>query len=101
MQGKRQSFVLEKQLGMCGNSLGDARAGEVEFFRRQMVSGNLSRTAAPLKAVLASDGKIDFPEDGVDIRNRSPADERECSARRVVQLSNQRLELALENYLGR
>ena len=88
MQGKRQSFVLEKKLGMCGDSLGDARAGKVEFFRRQMVSGNLSPAAAPLKAVLASDGKIVFPEDGIDIGDRSPADERERSARSVVQLSN-------------
>jgi hypothetical protein len=101
MQGKRQSFVLEKQLGMCGNGLRDARAGEVQLFRREMVSGNLSSPAAPLKAVLTGDRKIDVPEDGVAVGNRSPADERQRSARRIVQLSNEGLELALENYLSR
>ena len=100
MQGERQSFVLEKQFGMCGNGLGDARACEVELFGREVVSGNLCRPAAPLKAVLTGDRKIDVAEDGIDVGNRSPADERECSTRRVVQLSNEGLELAPENYFG-
>lgn len=86
---------------MCGDGLGDARAGEVELFGREMVTGNLSRPAAPLKAVLTGDGQIYVPEDGIDVGNRPPADERECSSRRVVQLSNEGLELALENYLCR
>ena len=101
MQRERQSFVLENQLGMGGNSLGDALAGEVQLFRHEMVSGNLSCTAAPLKAVLAGDGKTDIPEDGIDVGNRPSADERECSVRRVVQLSNEGLKLALENYFCR
>ena len=101
MQGKRQSFVLEKQIGMCGDSLGDASAGEVQLFRRQMVSGNLPSPAASLKAVLPSHGKIYVPEDGVDVGNRSPADERESPARCIKQLSNERLKLALENDLRR
>jgi hypothetical protein len=99
MEGKRQSFVLEKQSGMCGDGLGNARTGEVQLFRREIVSGNLSRPTAPLKAVLTSDRQTDVAEDAINVGNRPPTDQREGTARRVVQLSNEGLELALENYL--
>jgi len=101
MEGKRQSFVLEKQIGMRGDGLGDARAGEVQLFRREMVSGNLSGTTAPLEAVLARDGQAHIAKDGIDVADRPPADQRKCPARRLVQLSDEGLELALENNLSR
>ena len=74
---------------MSSYRLGEPVAGEVEFFRHDVVAGNLSRPAPPLKAVLAGDRKMDVAKNRVDVRNRSPADERQGAARGVVELENQ------------
>ena len=86
---------------MSGYRFGEPVAGEVEFFGHDVVAGNLSRPAPPLKAVLTGDREMGIAKNRVDVRNRSPADQCQRAPGAVVELKNQPAQNTLENYLRR
>jgi hypothetical protein len=86
---------------MASDRFGQSGAGEIEFFRHDVVTGNLSRPAPPLKAVLSGDREIGIAENGINVRNRAPADESEGAPGSIVKLENQATQDPFEYYLGR
>src|SRR5687767_7176688 len=101
MEGERQALVLESDSPVSGDGGLEPLTGVQQLFRCLVVAADLSRGVAALEPVKSRNWKARPAEDRVYALDRSPADQSERTARSVVQLANEGMQIVLEPHLRR